>query len=85
MPLHREVLSDHIGAQLVALALRHHRAFRHNDVLLCQARGKMEALLYQQNGKPARLFEPDDDVLDLVDDRRLNAFRGFIKQQELRA
>jgi hypothetical protein len=43
--LHRQMLPDHIGIQLGALALSHHGSFGHHDVLLRQPGGKMQPLL----------------------------------------
>lgn len=41
----------------------------------------MQALLDQDDGEPARRLKSDDDVFDLIDDRRLDAFGRFIQQQ----
>ena len=40
----------------------------------------MEPLLDQQNSKTALFVEPNDHVLDLIDDRRLDTFRRLIEQ-----
>ena len=42
----------------------------------------MQALLDEDNREPARRFEADDHILDLIHDRRLDAFRRFIEQQD---
>ncbi len=44
----------------------------------------MQALLDQNNGKPAGRLEADDHVFDLIDNGGLNAFRRFIEQQHFR-
>ena len=45
--LNCQMLSHHFGAQLIALAGRHHRSFGHDDIFLSQSGGKMESLLNQ--------------------------------------
>ncbi len=79
------MLPDHVSVELGALALGLDGASSHHDILLRQARGEMEPLLHQQNGKPTGLFKPDDDVLNLIDDRRLDTFSRFIQQQQFGA
>lgn len=45
--LNCQMLSHHFGAQLIALAGRHHRSFGHDDIFLSQSGGKMESLFNQ--------------------------------------
>lgn len=43
----------------------------------------MEALFDQENREPAGLLESDDDILNLIDYRRLNALCRLIEQEQL--
>ena len=45
--LDRQMLSNHLRAQLIALAGRHHRSFGHDDIFLSQSGGEMESLFHQ--------------------------------------
>ena len=64
--LHRQMLPHHFGAQLIALARRHDRAFGHYHILFGQPCRKVETLFDQQNGEPARPLEAGDDVFDAI-------------------
>ena len=74
------MLFHHLRTQLIALARHHHRPFGHHHIFFSQAGSKMEPLLDQQNSKTALFVEPNDHVLDLIDDRRLDTFRRLIEQ-----
>src|SRR5215471_1165813 len=48
------------------------------------AAGKRQLLLHEQHRDPGLSIETQDDVADLVDDVRLDAFGGFVEDQQLR-
>lgn len=45
--LDRQMVAHHVGIELRALALGHHRALGHHHVLFGEPGGKMEALFHQ--------------------------------------
>ena len=45
--LNCQMLSYHFGAQLIALAGRHHRSFGHDDIFLSQSGSEMKSLFHQ--------------------------------------
>jgi hypothetical protein len=52
--------------------------------VISQTSGKIEILLDQENGHTAFLLEALDRLLDIQNDRRLNALSGFIEEEQRR-
>src|SRR4030095_15329765 len=56
----------------------------HRIDVIRQTPGKIEILLDQENGHAAFLLEALDRLLNVQNDRRLNAFSGFIEEEQRR-
>src|SRR5258705_9208487 len=81
--LNRQVLPDHILAEVLRRATRHYGALAHDRVGGGQSPGELEVLLDQEH-RDALRPDPLDGFLDLVDDRGLDALGGLVHQEELR-
>src|SRR5215510_14515471 len=52
--------------------------------MICQAPGKIEILLDQENGHTDFLLETMDGLLNVQNDRRLNALSRFVEEEQRR-
>ena len=68
------MLFDLLMGQFSRTPRCHHRPFGHHHITVRQSRREMQALLNQDDREPARRFKPDNHILNLINDRRLNAF-----------
>ena len=76
---HYQMLLHLLRTQFTRLARRHHRSFCHNDVRIGKPGGKVKPLFNQQDGKSSGILKPDDHVLDVIDNGRLDAFRRLVQ------
>src|SRR5579885_1502646 len=79
-----QVPPSDFGAKLADRALRHNGAFLHDVEVIRQFRSKLEILFHQQDRDGLLFLDSDQDVLDLIDDRRLNSLGRFVEQEHLR-
>jgi len=78
------MLAHDIVGQCVDRTGGHTPSFLENDEVARDSSRKRELLLYEQHGHASLAIEPQDDVADLVDDVRLDAFGRLIEDQKPR-
>src|SRR5690606_35432450 len=83
-PSHRQMLPHQVVGQSFDAAAGDDSAFVDDAELARNATCERQLLFDEQHGQLLLLIELEDDIADLVDDVRLNAFGRFIEDQELR-
>ena len=72
-----------IAAEIRNRPFGHNRTFRHNIETVGNRKRKIEILFYQEDADFAFAFDFEDGCANLIDDRRLNPFGGFIEDEQL--
>src|SRR4051812_5193396 len=72
------IVAVHVGAA----SARHDLAALHDEVLVGERLREVVVLLDQQDRHLARRGQRADGALDVLDDRRLDAFRGLVEDEE---
>jgi len=72
------------GAILVGSAFLDYPSALHDEVAVGEGPGEVEILLDDQDRDVQLLADAQQGILDLLDDIGLDAFGGFVEQQQLR-
>lgn len=73
-----------VGCELPERAAGHAVSFVDKVELTGYRPRKRQLLLDEKNGDTGFAIQPQDDVANLVNDIRLNAFRGLVENEQLR-
>src|SRR5882757_9154164 len=73
---------DHRVAEIADLACRLHPPLLHHGEAVRRAPDERHVLLDQDHGEPDLAVEPDDDALDLLDDRGLDTLVRLVEQDD---
>src|SRR3989338_1708841 len=78
-----EMLAHHLGSELAGRPGGAHRALGPDHVAVGEPLGEVEVLLDQEDGQPQLALDAAERLLDLQDDRGLDALGGLVQHPEL--
>src|SRR5437667_2641980 len=78
----RKVRAHVVSVHRRTCAAGHHFPAREHDVMICERLGKIVVLLDEQDRHFAARYQLADRALYVLDDRRLNAFRRLVEDQQ---
>ncbi len=78
------MMPNHVVAELADLAARHDATLVEDAKIAGNTPRKRQLLLDDQHRQPGLLVQADQQVTDLGDDVRLDAFAGFVEDQQAR-
>src|SRR5688500_15870920 len=82
LPSYSQVLPDEIVRELWNISARNHSALVEDPEFTRNAASERQLLFDEQHGEISLFVQTQDDIADLVNDVRLDAFGGLIEDQQ---